>query len=54
MTDKVMYIPYDDTQITTSVYYKLWFKVWTLNLMIQPIRIHKNSTKLLSQRIRKY
>ena len=32
MADGFMYIPNDDTQAYSSVYYKYWLKRWTLKL----------------------
>ena len=40
MAYKLMFIPNDDMQMTTSVDYNSWLKnVWTLNLMNQQIKI---------------
>ena len=47
-----MYIPNDDTQ--NYQFCKLQLLAgWTLNLMNKPIKIQKESPKLLRQRIRK-
>ena len=39
MADKFMYIPNDDTQITSSIDYNY---VWTINLMSQPKKFYKS------------
>ena len=53
MCDKLMYILDDDTQNYLFCGLQLVVETFTTNLMNKPIKIHKKSSKLLFQRIRK-
>ena len=55
MTDKLMYIPNDDTQNYPYVNYNKWLKCFEhlKKLMNQPIKIQLKSPRLLSQQKRK-